>query len=178
MSGSLHNFWQTRKTPLKGVQSLTKAFRCCPSGNTCSWLSNSVVGCCPDGSTCGGTVNAAQIETVTVTEYLTTTQYQQVGSTVVEVGGQTTTTVVPGIYVTETQTTTGTSRNNIVYNGYCSTMIANGPNLPTTAQGGCGTILVISAADVRPVGWRLPALIIGFYGLLGLYSFFGFRRRL
>lgn len=25
MSGSLHNFWPTRKTQLKGVQSLTKA---------------------------------------------------------------------------------------------------------------------------------------------------------
>ena len=151
-------------------------------------LSNGVVGCCPSGSNCGGTVNAAQITTMTVTQYLTTTQYPQTPTTavqyltttqypqtpttVVQIGSQTSTTILSGIFVTESATTP-----SIVYNSYCSTLIANGPNLPTTAQGVCGTILVISHADVRPVGWKLPTLIIAFYGSLGLYSCFGFRWR-
>ena len=30
--------------------------RCCPSGNTCGWASNQVVGCCPSGESCSGTI--------------------------------------------------------------------------------------------------------------------------
>jgi hypothetical protein len=148
---------------------LTDSYRCCASGYSCSMLSNGVVGCCPSGSQCGGTVNAAQITTVTVTQYLTTTQYPQTPSTVVQVGSKTTT-VLPGIYVT-----TSTTNPSIAYNGYCSTLIAHGPDLPTTAQGVCGPILVINRADVRSMGWKLPVLITAFHGALGLYSRFGFR---
>lgn len=173
---SFHTPWRARNTVHVRAEIVNRTSRCCASGCSCSWLSDGVVGCCPQGETCSGTVNEAQIQTVTVTQYLTTTQYQQVGTTVVQVGGQSTTTTYAGIYVTEGTTTT--SHNNIIYNGYCSTLTANGPNEPTTAQGGCGTILVINSADVRVIGWRLPALIVGFYGALGLYSFFGFRRRL
>jgi hypothetical protein len=133
-------------------------------------LSNGVVGCCPSGSQCRGTVNAAQITTVTVTQYLTTTQYPQAPSTVVQVGSKTTTTVLPGIYVTASTTT-----SSIAYHGYCSTLIAQGPNLPTTAQGVCGPILLINRADMRSMGWKLPVLITAFHGALGLYSCFGFR---
>jgi len=112
------------------------------------------------------------------------------GIYVTVVGTATPTTIAGGIYVTATGTTTTTqtgenhvvtttTHNEIIDNGqYCSTLVANGPNLPATAQGACGTILVISKADVRSVGWRLPALITGFYGALGLYSLFGFKRRL
>jgi len=152
-------------------------------------LSNGVVGCCPSGGQCEGTVNAAQITTATLTQFLTTTQYPQESTTVVaissettttlyplgvttiiEIGGSNTTTVLPGIYLTET-----TGKPSIMSNGYCSTLTAHGPNLPATAQGACGTILVISRAYVRPIGWKLPALVAAFYGTLGLYSYFGFR---
>jgi hypothetical protein len=109
-------------------------------------LSNGVVGCCPFGSSCQGTVNAAQVTTIIVTKYVTSTPYPK---------STTTTSIVP--------------------NRYCSTLVAHGPNLPTTAQGVCGTILIISGADMRPIGWKLPVLITGFYGTLGLYSFFRFR---
>ena len=34
-----------------------------------------------------------------------------------------------------------------VFNGYCSTIVAHGPGLPTTAAGPCGTVLVISGAE-------------------------------
>jgi len=131
-------------------------------------LSNGVVGCCPSGSQCGGTVNPAQI--TTITEYLTTTtQYPQAPSTNVQIGSKTTT-VLPGIILTQCTTTP------IVYNGYCSTLTANGPGLPTTAQGKCGTILVINRADVRSMGWKLPVLIIAFHGVLVVCSCFGFFR--
>lgn len=42
-----------------------------------------------------------------------------------------------------------------VYDGYCSTYYAQGPNLPTTRQGECGTVLVIEPGEgVRwAVGW-------------------------
>lgn len=152
--------------------SLTEAYSCCASGYSCSMLSNGVVGCCPSGSTCEGTVNAAQITTVTVTQYLTTTQYSQPPTTVVQIGSMTTSTVVPGIYVS-----VSTTNPPIVYNGYCSTLVANGPDLPTTAQGTCGTILIISRANMQPIGWKLPVLITAFYGVLGLCSCFGFRWR-
>ncbi|KAF2089369.1 hypothetical protein K490DRAFT_54982 [Saccharata proteae CBS 121410] len=96
---------------------------CCPSGHTCQYFSTTqVCGCCPAGSDCSGTVSAAQVTTVTVT----VTAYQTVAQQ---------TTEYPA-YVQPATTTEG------YYNGYCSTLIANGPGLPTTREGSCGTILV------------------------------------
>jgi hypothetical protein len=65
----------------------------------------------------------------------------------------------------------------INYNGYCSTIFANGPNLPTTAQGVCGTILVLNEANGKGVGWRIWSLAAAFYGALGLWRWYGFRQR-
>jgi hypothetical protein len=91
-------------------------------------------------------------------------------------GAGTVTSYVSPTTAVQVVSTSTTSQNNVVYTGYCSTLIANGPNNPTTAQGHCGTILVLNAAGVRCIDWRLPALIVGFYGVLGLCGLSGFKR--
>lgn len=89
-------------------------------------------------------------------------------------GGQTQTSTVVigggGVFVSPQSTKT------FNYNGYCSTIYAQGPNLPTTAAGPCGTILVLNEASVRSVGWRIWGVTAAFYGMLGLWGRFGFRR--
>jgi hypothetical protein len=59
--------------------------------------------------------------------------------------------------------------------GYCSTMFAKGPNLPTTAQGPCGTILILNEASGKRVGWTIWIWGAIFYGGLGLWRWHGFR---
>ncbi len=54
--------------------------------------------------------------------------------------------VVPAAVVYTTQPA------GIIYNGYCSTLYATGPNLPTTRMGQCGPILVLNEAGRRGVG--------------------------
>ena len=70
----------------------------------------------------------------------------------------------------------GQSTRTINEAGYCSTLFANGPNLPTTAQGACGTILVLNEGSRGAIGWRIWSLTVAFYGGLGLWGWFGFRR--
>lgn len=104
----------------------------------------------------------SQISTVTV--YVTTTQYaggvNNVQSTVVVGGG--------GALVGQTTRT-------VQYNGYCSTLVVqNGPNLPTTAPGTCGTILVVGEASRRGVGMDILMGLGVLYGSLGfIWGFFG-----
>ncbi|KAJ9635255.1 hypothetical protein H2199_008743 [Coniosporium tulheliwenetii] len=105
---------------------------CCAAGYACAMAANNVA-CCPAGQQCQGVVAAAvQTVTVTVNNYVPTTVYNQ--PTNVVVAG------VPVVYTTQ-------NPGNIVYAGYCSTLIANGPGLPTTRAGDCGTILVVNGAD-------------------------------
>ncbi|KAF2137665.1 uncharacterized protein K452DRAFT_291480 [Aplosporella prunicola CBS 121167] len=121
---------------------------CCPAGHTCSYLSNSnVVGCCPAGSSCSGGVAPGSITTVTVTVYntATTTVVQNIAPAYV---APTTTQVVPQ------------------WGGYCATITANGPDLPTTRAGDCGTILVINEGVGKNVGKRI-AVLVGLMHLLG-----------
>lgn len=132
---------------------------CCPTDHTCQYISTSnVVGCCPAGSTCSGTVNAQSISTVTVTIIQTQTQY------------------VGGGYVQPTTTTAyvgaaGNNNNNnndggAVYAGYCSTLTADGPGLPTTRAGSCGIILIVSDAWRGThggrgwYGWGVPVAVV------------------
>ncbi|KAF1984289.1 hypothetical protein K402DRAFT_148243 [Aulographum hederae CBS 113979] len=140
---------------------------CCPTGDTCHMLSNSLVGCCPSGASCGGQINAAQITTVTVyAQQNPTTVYQQ--PTTVYAGGG------GGVYVaptTEVVSQQGGGGN--VYNGYCSTLVADGPGLPTERAGECGTILVVQGRGAR-VGFErmavlgtLVAAVVGGVGVWG-----------
>ncbi|KAK8195510.1 hypothetical protein IWZ00DRAFT_221555 [Phyllosticta capitalensis] len=144
---------------------------CCPQGNTCQYIAQSgVCGCCPSGSTCSGHVDQSQIKTVTVTVYQTQTQYVGGQPNTVCCGGA----VGGGTYYTTTQPNAyvgaggggylGNNGGN-QYNGYCSTLYAEGPGLPTTREGACGTILVVNDAprvggggDRGWYGWGVPVL--------------------
>ncbi|KAF2706297.1 hypothetical protein K504DRAFT_386473 [Pleomassaria siparia CBS 279.74] len=117
---------------------------CCPSSYTCASPANSggLIGCCPAGSSCGGSVNVASITTVTV-------QSQQ----------QT-------VYVAPQPAT--------VYNvpaagGFCQTLTMHGPGLPTTRQGSCGTILIVSEAmpSLRTMGYMSAIFIVMIHLMLG-----------
>lgn len=133
---------------------------CCATDHTCQYLSSSsVVGCCPAGQTCSGGVSAQQITTVTVTVIQTQTQYVQ---------GQGTTVYGGPAYVQPTTTAyVGAQGGGNVYAGYCSTLIADGPGLPTTRAGDCGTILVVSGAWEGAhggrgwYGWGVPVAVLG-----------------
>jgi hypothetical protein len=119
-------------------------------------LPNNVVGCCPTGSSCSGSVNQAQVTTVTVT----TTVVQQAINT------------VAGVVVGPA--TSPTTRNGPVYNGYCSTLFMHGNPIPTTAAGLCGTILILNEGVAFHAGWRALKYLTAFYGALGVGLSFGF----
>ena len=117
--------------------------RCCPNTYTCATIPSSpgLIGCCPSGSTCSGSVNAAAITTVTVRELETSTLAPVYVAQTSVVYVQATTTVQP-VYVAQTTAV-------VVEGGgpYCSTLTENGPGLPTTRPGSCGTILIVSGAE-------------------------------
>jgi hypothetical protein len=110
-----------------------------------------VVGCCPEGKTCSGAVQGW---------YQSTTVYQPPATTVVVAGG--------GGIVTNYQAQPQNTKPEGQY-GYCSTLTAVGPGLPTTQPGACGTILVVEAEAIkqavldriRSIGLILALHVIG-----------------
>jgi len=100
---------------------------CCPANYVCASPANSngLIGCCPNGNTCGGTVNVAQVTTVTV--------YPQQQTAIVYANPAPHTTVV-------------NSNPNQVQGGFCATITMDGPDLPRAAEGNCGTILIVAGA--------------------------------
>ncbi len=64
----------------------------------------------------------------------------------------------------------------VVYGGnYCSTYTAQGPQVPTTARGQCGTILIVPASEAiqQALSWvKLATLVIGLQAL-GVLAFAG-----
>jgi len=132
---------------------------CCPTTYTCALPSStsSLIGCCPPNTSCGGVVNAAAVTTITITS-------QYVATTVAPVVYPSTSYVYVNAY-----TTTQQAGGGVVYNGYCSTLTANGPGLPTTRQGQCGTILVVNGGDVVRVGLGLlGGVLVGGAAFLGV----------
>jgi hypothetical protein len=112
---------------------LSNRLRCCPANYVCAspLNSNGLIGCCPSGSTCGGTVNVAQVQTVTV--------YPQQQTAVV--------------YAPPTHTTVVNQNPNQVQGGFCATITMDGPDLPRAATGNCGTILIVAGApSLKVVG--------------------------
>lgn len=120
--------------------------------------------CCPHGQTCTGYSSGdgayqpssyyAPPEQSTV-YYHPTSQYVPPATTVYAAGG--------GVYQ-ESQPAQG-------YGGYCSTYYAEGPNLPTTRQGECGTVLVIEPGEgVRwAMGWgRLMGMLGALHAVGGV----------
>lgn len=147
---------------------------CCPTGNTCGWNGGSV-GCCAWGSSCsssggGGGAAAGGYNTwqqsswqpttywqpqQTQTVYQQpTTVYEQPPATTYYAGGG------AGAYQT-TQAVQQQSTEAQQYNGYCSTLYEKGPNLPTTAAGQCGTVLILNSAGAR---FSLGCTRVAFWG--------------
>lgn len=122
--------------------------RCCAAQYSCQQLSGGVVGCCPYGGTCSGPAPAV-ISTVTVYQSypVTTTMVQVQPTTPIATYTEPTAVVVAGA-TTTTTTPIYTPTPVEVGGGYCSTLYAKGPNLPTTAAGQCGTILVVSEGSL------------------------------
>ena len=152
---------------------------CCPSGSYCAW-SNSQVACCQNDCTCssgGGDYEPSSYYATTTyyqptstyceeCEEQTTTIYQQPTSTYCDECEQpqaTTVVVAPAGAYSTTQAYPG------AYSEYCSTQYAQGPGLPTTAQGQCGTILIEEPSEAmrRVVGTIKLIAMVGVLQLLG-----------
>lgn len=91
-----------------------------------------------ESRTCPNNVAVAAAGTVYVTNYHTVTQ-QRPGETTVVVAG--------GAYTEVTATVPPEDTQVVIGGNYCSTLTADGDDLPTTAQGDCGTILVVSGGS-------------------------------
>lgn len=74
------------------------------------------------------------------TYYQPTTVYQQQPTVVVVAGG--------GGIITNLSPTT-VEVIGYAGGGYCSTLVAVGPGLPTTEAGSCGTILIVEADAIK-----------------------------
>ena len=128
---------------------------CCPSGSVCQYAANNQVGCCASSSgKCAGSLSGGNAYQST-SQYVapaahTTTAYNGGGAVVV--GAPTTTVIQQG--------------------GFCTTLIAKGDNLPTTAQARCGTALVIEAGAGRSRGEVVGVVV----GLQVLGAWFVLRR--
>jgi len=115
---------------------------CCPANYACAVPANSngLIGCCPSGNQCGGSVNVAQVTTVTV--------YPQQQTAVV---------------YAQPPPATVYAQPNPAQGGFCATITMTGPGLPRVEQGGCGTILVVAGAPslkVLGVGATVVALFL------------------
>lgn len=133
----------------KGSRANESPCRCCAAGCSCYQLANGVIGCCPDGQSCSGSVDTAAVSTVTVYASYPVTTTVTSPNTVVVAGAPPATTVVTSNVdtVVVAGATTSVSESVIAAGGgYCSTLYADGPNLPTTRAGDCGTILVVNDA--------------------------------
>jgi hypothetical protein len=120
---------------------LSNELRCCPANYVCASPSNSngLIGCCPSGNTCGGTVNVAQVSTVTV--------YPQQQTAIVYANPPPATTVV-------------NNQPNQVQGGFCATITMDGPDLPRAATGNCGTILIVAAGAPGLKAFGIGATIV------------------
>jgi hypothetical protein len=102
---------------------------CCPSGYVCAVPAGQpgIIGCCPSGQSCAGTPSVTTVTVAAAPEVIPNTVVIAATPTAVITPAPTTNVVVaPG--------------------GFCSTMTAHGPGLPTTAQSTCGTILIVNGA--------------------------------
>ena len=102
-----------------------------------------MIGCCPSGSQCGGSVNVQSVTTITV-QAAQQTDYVYVQPPVTTVA----------VYHEPTQV--------VQQAGFCATLTMDGPGLPTTREGDCGTILIVSEAMIstRAIGYGLSAVVI------------------
>lgn len=144
------NWYGKHRTTVRSK--LTRLNRCCPAGYTCAWLNGqrSTVGCCPDGSKCSGSPPAVTY----------TVPFERDPTTITVPLGRTVTKTEGTLVVVAATTSTRAA----IYDGqYCSTMTAKGPDLPTTARGHCGTMLLVSESMAsRNVPFKELQLFWGF----------------
>jgi hypothetical protein len=132
---------------------------CCPTNTFCQYADNKQVGCCSalqgncKGSLSGG--NAYQSTSQYVAPAATTTwaTSQQQQAPTVYVGG------AAGAY---NPTTTVLQQG-----GFCTTIIAQGDNLPTVANARCGTALVVEAGAGRSQGREMVVGVVVGLQVLG-----------
>ena len=122
---------------------------CCAAGQTCTGYSSG------DDTYQASSYYAPYQPSVSTGYYQPTSQYVPPATTVYAAGG--------GGYVAQS------SQPPAYYGGYCSTYYAEGPNLPTTRQGECGTVLVIEPGEgVRwAVGWVRLGVVMGVLHAVG-----------
>jgi len=166
-----------------GCGTVSEPDYCCPAGTYCKIDSNNNVGCCLYADSCYGEIvgNNGQYPTsyYQSTYYPSTTYVQpstvyvtqpQAGTTVyapvVAATQPVVTTYAPVVAVTQPVVTTygpSTLQTQAAYAGYCSTLRENGPNLPTTGAGSCGTILIVAGAgrlDMDMIPWAALFMVV------------------
>lgn len=150
-----HTTTQLVRSSTTGTDMLMK-HSCCASGYYCGTASPNVIGCCANGQTCAGAIGGA---TTLYPVVVTVTSYYTGGGAVAPGGYYTITTTVYNTPATTPYVTATTTSINLIQ-GYCSTLTANGPGLPTVRQGSCGEILVVSKAASSTVLWSATALAV------------------
>jgi len=143
---------------------------CCPAENYCTGA-DSRVACCPDNCDCSSWEPQSSRQPESTWRPHSTWHSRKPSTTWCDECEEHTRTVyVGGGQTTQYWGTTTTS--GAPWDGeYCSTMYANGPNLPTTGAAQCGTVLIIQADEAARyfMGWaRLIALVVGLHLLGGV----------
>ena len=140
--------------------------RCCPSGHTCGFTAANAVGCCPQGTTCGNNhepvpqaitttaaIAVAGAPIVVADDGQYNEHHHEPDPAAILVASETIVAAIPTTLQTIAALVTDTvftPLETIVpaavaeVGEFCSTIIAEGPGLPTTIPGVCGTVLVTS----------------------------------
>ena len=148
-------------------------FRCCPSGHTCGLTAADAVGCCPHGTTCGNAHEPVQ-DVIATTAAVAVAgapiivaddgdydehHHENLDPATVVLAPETVVAAVPTSIETIVAAVTDVLYSPIETvvpaavagaGEYCSTIIADGPGLPTTIPGVCGTVLVTNEG-----GWSM-----------------------
>jgi len=144
---------------------------CCPSENECSWNNGQVV-CCPEGEECYEEEDqwetTSEWQQPTTTYWQPTSQWEQTTTEWQQTTEWEPTTTTEWQHTSEWEQTT-TTEPYYTNQEYCSTLVETGPNLPTTAEAGCGTILIVtpSRATREVVGWIRVGLTVLLFQALG-----------
>ena len=151
----------------KNTQWLTVFTSCCPSNNVCAYSTNQQVGCCPQGQSCSGSIGGAggYQPSSWYQPQPTSTYYPPQQTTTVYGGGGGVVVAATTVYSQPAAQTTVTQQ---YLGNYCTTITANGPNLPTTAGAACGVALVVAPSNASKMvagGLRWMSFVLGLHVL-------------
>jgi hypothetical protein len=135
---------------------LTTPHSCCPSNTFCQYADNKQVGCCSAlQGNCKGSLSGGNA-------YQSTSQYIAPAATTTWATSQVATQYVGGAVGNYNPTTTVVQQG-----GFCTTIIAQGDNLPTIANARCGTALVVEAGASRSKGREMVVGVVVGLQILG-----------